>query len=29
MSYGPSPWHQTSWDARAAGNFMCGGAARD
>lgn len=26
MSYGPNPWHQTSWDARAAGNFMCGGA---
>jgi phenylacetyl-CoA:acceptor oxidoreductase 26-kDa subunit len=25
-SYGPNPWHQTSWDARAAGNFMCGGA---
>lgn len=26
MSYGPNPWQQTSWDARAAGNFMCGGA---
>jgi phenylacetyl-CoA:acceptor oxidoreductase 26-kDa subunit len=26
MSYGPNPWHQTSWDARAAGNFVCGGA---
>ncbi len=25
-SYGPNPWHQTSWDARAAGNFVCGGA---
>ena len=25
-SYGPNPWHQTSWDARAAGNFICGGA---
>jgi phenylacetyl-CoA:acceptor oxidoreductase subunit 2 len=24
--YGPDPWHQTSWDARAAGNFICGGA---
>ena len=24
--YGPDPWHQTSWDARAAGNFVCGGA---
>lgn len=24
--YGPEPWHQTSWDARAAGNFVCGGA---
>src|SRR5512144_14211 len=24
--YGPNPWHQTSWDARAAGNFMAGGA---
>ena len=23
--YGPDPWHQTSWDARAAGNFVCGG----
>jgi phenylacetyl-CoA:acceptor oxidoreductase subunit 2 len=26
MSYGPNPWQQTSWDARAAGNFICGGA---
>ena len=26
MSFGPNPWHQQSWDARAAGNFMCGGA---
>ena len=26
MSYGPNPWHQTSWDARAAGNFIGGGA---
>ena len=26
MTYGPNPWQQTSWDARAAGNFMCGGA---
>ena len=26
MSYGPKPWHQTSWDARAACNFVCGGA---
>jgi len=25
-SYGPNPWHQTSWDARAAGNFIGGGA---
>lgn len=25
-SYGPDPWHQTSWDWRAAGNFVCGGA---
>ena len=25
-NYGPNPWHQTSWDARAAGNFVCGGA---
>jgi phenylacetyl-CoA:acceptor oxidoreductase subunit 2 len=24
--YGPNPWHQTSWDARAAGNFIAGGA---
>lgn len=23
--YGPAPWHQTSWDARAAGNFIGGG----
>jgi phenylacetyl-CoA:acceptor oxidoreductase subunit 2 len=26
VSYGPSPWQQTQWDWRAAGNFMCGGA---
>jgi phenylacetyl-CoA:acceptor oxidoreductase subunit 2 len=26
MSYGPQPWLQESWDARAAGNFMAGGA---
>jgi len=25
MTYGPDPWLQTSWDARAAGNFICGG----
>ena len=24
--YGPNPWRQTQWDARAAANFMCGGA---
>ncbi len=24
-SYGPRPWQQTSWDARAAGNFIGGG----
>ena len=24
--FGPNPWHQTSWDWRAAGNFVCGGA---
>ena len=24
-AYGPDPWHQSSWDARAAGNFICGG----
>ena len=24
--YGPEPWHQTSWDWRAAGNFIGGGA---
>ncbi len=24
-AYGPDPWHQLSWDARAAGNFICGG----
>lgn len=24
-TFGPDPWHQTSWDARAAGNFVCGG----
>ncbi len=23
--FGPNPWHQTSWDARAAGNFIGGG----
>lgn len=26
IPFGPNPWHQTSWDARAAGNFVCGGA---
>jgi phenylacetyl-CoA:acceptor oxidoreductase subunit 2 len=26
MSFGPAPWRQTHWDARAAGNFVCGGA---
>jgi phenylacetyl-CoA:acceptor oxidoreductase subunit 2 len=26
MTYGPNPWLQKSWDARAAGNFMAGGA---
>lgn len=26
MSYGPNPWQQTNWDARAAGNFIGGGA---
>jgi len=26
MSFGPSPWQQAHWDARAAGNFVCGGA---
>jgi len=26
MSFGPDPWQQQSWDARAAANFMCGGA---
>lgn len=26
MSYGPNPWQQTSWDWRAAGNFIGGGA---
>lgn len=26
MSFGPNPWQQSSWDARAAGNFMAGGA---
>lgn len=25
MSFGPSPWPQRSWDARAAANFMAGG----
>ena len=24
--FGPNPWRQTSWDWRAAGNFVCGGA---
>lgn len=26
MSFGPKPWPQQSWDARAAANFMAGGA---
>jgi len=26
MSFGPNPWHQQSWDGRAAANFMFGGA---
>jgi phenylacetyl-CoA:acceptor oxidoreductase subunit 2 len=26
MSFGPNPWQQTHWDARAAGNFIGGGA---
>jgi phenylacetyl-CoA:acceptor oxidoreductase 26-kDa subunit len=26
MSFGPHPWQQTHWDARAAGNFIGGGA---
>jgi phenylacetyl-CoA:acceptor oxidoreductase subunit 2 len=26
MSFGPNPWQQASWDARAAGNFVGGGA---
>lgn len=26
MTFGPNPWQQTSWDARAAGNFIGGGA---
>lgn len=26
MSFGPNPWHQKSWDARAAANFIAGGA---
>jgi len=26
MSFGPRPWQQTSWDWRAAGNFIGGGA---
>jgi phenylacetyl-CoA:acceptor oxidoreductase subunit 2 len=25
-AFGPSPWQQTFWDWRAAGNFVCGGA---
>lgn len=24
-AFGPNPWQQTSWDWRAAGNFICGG----
>ncbi len=24
--FGPDPWRQTQWDARAAANFICGGA---
>lgn len=26
IPYGPVPWRQTQWDARAATNFVCGGA---
>jgi phenylacetyl-CoA:acceptor oxidoreductase 26-kDa subunit len=26
MSFGPTPWQQSFWDWRAAGNFICGGA---
>jgi phenylacetyl-CoA:acceptor oxidoreductase subunit 2 len=26
LPYGPEPWQQKSWDWRAAGNFICGGA---
>jgi phenylacetyl-CoA:acceptor oxidoreductase 26-kDa subunit len=26
VPFGPAPWHQTSWDWRAAGNFIGGGA---
>ena len=26
MSFGPKPWQQAHWDARAAGNFIGGGA---
>ena len=26
MTYGPNPWQQQSWDGRAAGNFIGGGA---
>ena len=26
MNYGPRPWQQTSWDWRAAANFILGGA---
>jgi phenylacetyl-CoA:acceptor oxidoreductase subunit 2 len=26
VQYGAKPWQQTSWDARAASNFICGGA---
>ena len=25
MSFGPKPWQQLHWDARAAANFMLGG----
>jgi phenylacetyl-CoA:acceptor oxidoreductase subunit 2 len=26
VSFGPNPWQQKTWDWRAAGNFICGGA---
>ena len=26
VTFGPNPWQQQSWDARAAGNFIGGGA---